>query len=325
MTLVSLIRAAGLAVIMAGSSAYPALPSNPCVVRGSSAGRPSLHADTRASASAERSSSGRRLNRASVQTRAKSDSRLSQQWNSLVLASLREIDRCGAGGYSTQREAFEALGAAFRWDEKRRRPCFNPAGARPSFCSGAVYGALLSALMKWDAAQPVRRISRESWLALFPAGERDGVRPWGYANANGPGFAALVHELGAGYSFVDYRLARPGDVMKIWWSEDIGALEHGHLVIFIRATDSSVTFWSSNMPTGGARGGYGFKTIARSEAKRVLFTRITNPAAFNRAASVGHSPWLSGLLRHSVTWEDCVTRCGIRGSSATSRRASSRF
>lgn len=234
------------------------------------------------------------------------------QWNRLVIEALRDIHRHGAGGYSVEDRAFDALIGAFRWDAKRRRPHFNPAGARPSFCSGAVYCVLLSALMKWDAAHPVPRISPAAWKALLPLRAKDGVLPWGYANANGPGFALLIRELGAGYSFTDVRYARPGDVMKIWWNDAIGGRERGHLVIFIKATADSLTFWSSNMPTDRARGGYGFKTIPRRDAKRILFTRITNPAAFNRAPRITHSPWLSSLLHRPSTWEECILRCGIR-------------
>lgn len=244
-----------------------------------------------------------------------SDKIYSEQWNQLIVESLKEIDRHGAGGYSAGGKALSALIGAFSWDEKRRRPRFAPEGARPSFCSGAVYSVLLSALMKWDAAQPSPSISPEAWKTLFPRRAKDGVLPWGYANANGPGFALLIRELGAGYSFTDARYARPGDVMKIWWNDAIGGRERGHIVIFIKASADSVTFWSSNLPRNGARDGYGFKTIPRSDAKRVLFTRITNPAAFNRATSIKRNAWLSSLLKESSTWEECISRCGIRAAS----------
>ncbi len=231
-------------------------------------------------------------------------------WWKALQAAIVDIHRRGAGGYSTADAAHDALHASFSWSERAGRLLFNPEGARPSFCSGAVYAALLSALSRWDAAQPRRRISPEAWKALAPARMPDGVGVWGWANANGPGFAVLAHQLGAGVSFTDWAQARPADVMKIWWTDDIGAQERGHLVILVRDEGERVRVWSSHRATEKEPGGFGFRTYPKSAIRRVLFTRITKPAAFNHAPSIGENAWLMGLMQQSATWEECLRNCG---------------
>ncbi len=232
-------------------------------------------------------------------------------WRALQQAIV-EIHRRGPGGYSTADAAHDALHQSFAWNERAGRLVFNPAGARPSFCSGAVYAAVLSALARWDAAQPSRRITEAAWKALAPQRVPDGVGPWGCANANGPGFAVLVHRLGAGISFTDWAQARPSDIMKIWWNDAIGGDERGHLVILVRDEGESVRVWSSHQPNSAAPGGFGFRTYPKSAIRRVLFTRITNPAAFNRAPAIGEDSWLMQLTQRNVSWEECARRCGIR-------------
>lgn len=234
-----------------------------------------------------------------------------RSWGKALQTSIVNIHRRGPGGYSTSREAHEALAAAFSWNEELKRPVFRPEVARPSFCSGAVYAAILSALIQWDAAQQRRVITPEAWQALLPRHVKDGIGPWGCANANGPGFAVLVHRLGAGISFTDWKQARPSDVMKIWWNDKIGREERGHLVILVRDEGDSVRVWSSNSPTDGAANGYGFKSFPKSAIRRVLFTRITRPAAFNNAPSIEEDAWLMQLMQSNVTWEECARRCGL--------------
>ncbi len=232
-------------------------------------------------------------------------------WWRALQAAIVDIHRRGPGGYSTTDEAHDALHRAFYRNERTGQLLFNAAGARPSFCSGAVYAAVLSALIRWEAAQPRRCISPEAWQALAPRRVADGVGVWGWANANGPGFAMLVHELGAGVNFTDWAKARPSDVMKIWWNDAIGAEERGHIVILVQDEGDKVRCWSSNQPREGEPGGFGFRTYPKSAIRRVLFTRITNPAAFNRASSIGEEPWLMQLMHQNVTWEECVRRCAI--------------
>ena len=234
----------------------------------------------------------------------------SSWWHALQ-AAIVEIHKGGAGGYSTQDAAHDALAAAFAWNERLRQPVFDARGARPSFCSGAVYAAVVSGLIRWDAKNGRRLIGKEAWQALLPQRVADGVGPWGCANANGPGFAVLVHRLGAGVNFTDWAKARPADVMKIWWTDKIGRSERGHLVILVRDEGDCVRVWSSNMAGDGSPGGFSFKTVAKKDIKRVMFTRITNPAAFNNAPKIGVDEWLGALLERDVSWAECQRRCGI--------------
>lgn len=213
------------------------------------------------------------------------------------------------GGYETSREAMQALAEkACRWDPRTRRPVFLLRNAAPSFCSSACYLLLLKSLQIWDSAQPRPVISERAWLALIPRfGQHDGEGPWGWANANGPGLAVLVHRLGAGINFEDWRKARPGDFMKIFWTDRIGRRESGHLTVLVKDGGDQVTFWSSNIPDG-----YGARTVPKSRIRRVIFTRITRPERFNLAPSVGSHPWLSSLLRQEVGMKEVRRHSGMQ-------------
>ncbi len=230
-------------------------------------------------------------------------------WLRALGIAVQQIHSFGPGRYDAGKGATAALVNAFAWDERRKRLLFNPAGARPSFCSGAVYAATLSALIQWDSMRRV--ISAEAWQALQPQDVADGIGPWGYANANGPGFAMLVRRLKAGASFTDLKLAKPGDVLKIWWTDTVGAGERGHLVIFIREEKDSLLTWSSNKPRDGAADGYGYKSVPKNTIRHMLFTRITRPEAFDHAARVGTDDWLRSLMRQNTTWDECLRRAGV--------------
>lgn len=234
-----------------------------------------------------------------------------QPWWKALQSAILEIQRHGNGAYSTDDQAKQALVRAFHWDEHTRRPLFAAQEARPSFCSAAVYAAVLSGLLKWEEANHRRSISPEAWQALLPQLVKDGVGPWGYANANGPGFAMLVHRLGAGVNFTEWQQARPADIMKIWWNDGIGATERGHLVILVQDEGESVRVWSAHQAKDGQPGGYGIRRVPKSSIRRVLFTRITNPAAFNNAPRLKDDTWLTELMTRSAAWEDCLPRCGL--------------
>lgn len=213
------------------------------------------------------------------------------------------------GGYRANRVAMEALAQkACRWNARTRKPVFLLGEAEPSFCSSACYLLLLKSLEIWDSRQPGRVISEQAWLALVPRmGQHDGEGPWGWANANGPGLAVLVHRLGAGVNFEDWRQARPGDFMKIFWTDHIGRRESGHLTVLVKDGGDDVTFWSSNIPDG-----YGVKTVPKSKISRVIFTRITRPERFNLAPRIGSHPWLSSLLKQEVSMKEVRSHSGIK-------------
>ena len=232
-------------------------------------------------------------------------------WWKSMQSAIMSMQRIGPGGYSTDDGAKQALVSSFTWNEKMKRPVFNPMVARPSFCSSAVWVATLSALVHWETQNRYRAISPAAWQALMPQLVKEGEGPWGYANANGPGFALLAHRLGAGVNFTDWKMARPSDILKIWWNEHIGANERGHLVILVKDEGDTACVWSSHKARDGQPAGYGLRRIPKSAMKRVLFTRITRPAAFNRAHKLPDEPWLTELMRANTTWAECVRRCGI--------------
>ncbi len=217
-------------------------------------------------------------------------------WYDAMGAALDEFPK--GGGYSTRQAAFVGLTMkGCQWNGKKNVPVFRPRRATPSFCSAACYLLLLKSLQNWDATQPQRHIDSHAWAALMPGmHQKDGDGCWGWANANGPGLAVLVHALGAGINFQDWKQARPGDFMKIFWTEEIGRREFGHLTVLVKDYGDRVSFWSANMPDG-----YGVKTVLKSNIKRVIFTRITRPEQFNKAPSIGYNPWLANLLKKSVT------------------------
>lgn len=167
--------------------------------------------------------------------------------------------------------------------------------AKPSFCSGATYLLLLKAMDD----------DREE---MFPQiDQKDGHGVFGRWNANGPGAAKLVADLGAGKNSTSWDEARPGDFLKIWWTDKIGGSEHGHHVVYLGHDTKTVRFWSSNQPAG-----YGTKSVPRSDCKRVLFTRITNTEKFAAVRKLpAADPWLARMLREDFTWEDVVAKCRV--------------
>jgi hypothetical protein len=216
------------------------------------------------------------------------------------------------GNYSTGREAFDRLCTkVFAWQPNYHRLAVYPREARPSFCSEACYLVFVQSLQLW--CQQVRRnFSDNFWISLlvYP-GQKDGMGAWGRMNSNGPGMAKWVHDLRAGVNFTDPSKAAPGDFMKIFWTDQIGAREFGHFVIFQGLGNSAqgptITFWSSNMD-----GGYGKKTILLSQVRRMIFTRITHPENFANAIRLPETDeWLASLLSVSVTPRDVVKKCGI--------------
>ncbi|MCP5547851.1 MAG: hypothetical protein H7A50_10810 [Akkermansiaceae bacterium] len=213
-------------------------------------------------------------------------------FNTKVLAAVRSMPR--GGGYDGSDAAKNRMPEACSWNGGALT--VDAGAASPGFCSGATYLVLLDAL----GSGP-----RE----MMPVTDQiDGHGIFGRWNANGPGCAKLVADLGAGVNFTSWDEARPGDFLKIWWTDEIGGRERGHHVVYLGRTGDIVRYWSSNQP-----GGYGVKTARIDECRRVLFTRITRP---DRFAAAGRLPerdaWLEAMLRKDFTWSDVVARCMVR-------------
>ena len=115
-----------------------------------------------------------------------------------------------------------------------------------------------------------------------------------------------------GPNFSDYALARPGDFMKIFWSNAVGRKERGHSVIFLGTENvngvDSVRFWSSNVGVG-----YGEKTVPRSRIVFPIFSRLTAPRNLSRAAGLTPQTvsYLGGLLTKDSSFAEVRNLCGM--------------
>lgn len=192
---------------------------------------------------------------------------------------LEMVARMPKGGtYATSAKATANLGrAVIAADEGRL--AVKPDEAKPSFCSSATYLVLLMVVEKNLKAGRLT-LDKTCIPLLAFRHQEDGVGVWGRWNANGPGTARLFHELGLGESFTDPLMAKPGDFLKIWWTDEIGNKEKGHSVIYLGTQldahgQTAIRYWSSNIPDG-----YGEKIVPLTRIKRMLFSRLTNLDAF---------------------------------------------
>lgn len=212
-------------------------------------------------------------------------------FNAKVLAAVRTMPK--GGGYDGSDRTKNLLVGAC--DFTGGEINVKAGRAKPSFCSGATYLVLLEAL------------DRGSKELIPEVDHQDGHGVFGRWNSNGPGSAKLVADLRAGRNFTSWNEARPGDFLKIWWTDEIGGRENGHLVVYLGHDADHVRFWSSNQPNG-----YGEKTVLRSRCRRVLFTRVTRPDRFagaNRLPAM--DPWLARMLRDDFTWDEVILKCRV--------------
>lgn len=227
-----------------------------------------------------------------------------------VLAAMRAMPE--GGGYAADPAAERRLAErGIVWDGRQLR--VSPRGASPTFCSAACYMVLLQALQNWQAVPGHTRFSPRVWECLRVLGPRhpDGLLSWGRANANGPGFAKWVCDLGAGVNFSSVSLARPGDFLKFFHSPDIGVSERGHMVIFLGLESLKgvphICYWSANKGQG-----YGIRRAPLRSLHHLIFTRITHPEAFARAPLLPQSDaWLGSMLTQPHSFDQVRKRCRI--------------
>lgn len=238
---------------------------------------------------------------------------LAQQtaFNRLVLHTIRH-DMPGGGGYSGSPADVTRLAEhGVVWSSQQQGLIIQPRSAVPTFCSAACYMVLLRALQRWESGSG-QHLPTSAWQAMDVRNNQpDGNGVWGRANANGPGLAKLVHDLRAGINFSDIRLAQPGDFLKIFWSTEIGAQERGHLVIYLGTETKKgkrhLRYWSANKP-----GGYGVKSAPLSRMHNLIFTRITTPQNFAKAARLPVTDtWLSDMQKRSFDFETVRKACGV--------------
>jgi hypothetical protein len=229
-----------------------------------------------------------------------------EDYNPLLLRVLGAMP--AGGGYATNSQAMEGLAAAIKLDSSAL--LLTSQKACPSFCSGATYLVFLGAVGELIRSGRLT-LDQPAARALLVQGQRDGEGIWGRWNANGPGTARLFAELNLGSNFTDWSKARPGDFMKIFWSNEIGKLERGHSVIYLgRQTVEGVehvNFWSSNRPLG-----YGFKLVPRSRIAWAVFSRLERPAELARADALPPSdPYLASLLTTRSNQEEVRSKCSV--------------
>ena len=237
-----------------------------------------------------------------------------QALNAMVLQAVADMP--GNGGYSVGASAAKRLAnQAVVWNEADHALKLNLKAAQPSFCSAACYIALLRSLQLWQQSG-AGSLPPAAWKAMdVTLGTPDGKGVWGRANANGPGFAKLVHDLGAGVNFTELQQARAGDFLKFFWNGEIGAKERGHIVVFLGTAEvdgqPAVRYWSANKPDG-----FSERTVPLAKMHHLIFTRITKPENFANAAKLPESDaWLRDMQKASVPFDEVCKRCGIAAAA----------
>lgn len=212
------------------------------------------------------------------------------------------------GGYSVSSPASRLLSESIRLAPNGL--AIEATHAMPSYCSGATY-LVLAGVCQRLIRDGQLSLSPETMRALLVTGQRDGEGIWGRWNANGPGTARLFHELDLGQNFTDWSQARPGDFMKIFWTNEIGVKERGHSVIYLGTETEAgvdyVRFWSSNKPAG-----YGKKRVARRSVAFAIFSRLENPENLDRISRIpARDPFLASMLKVPSTQAETRAKCGM--------------
>ena len=179
--------------------------------------------------------------------------------------------------------------------------------AKSTFCSGATYLVFLRTIEQLRLRNSIF-LSEGKYARFANLGVKDGEEIFGRWNANGPGAAKLFSDLKCGINFTSYDHAHPGDFMKIWWTNAIGKKERGHSVIYLGSYGDQIHYWSANYPEG-----YGYKSIAKSKIKHVLFSRLTNPAKLvNAHRLTPRDTFLEDMLDKDFTWRQISQFCKIK-------------
>jgi hypothetical protein len=226
--------------------------------------------------------------------------------NALILDQIKQMPQ--GGRYSVSRFAKIRLQSAAHFESGKF--FILPSAPYPSFCSGATYLVFIKTIEALRARGELH-LDFATLEQLIIRDQRDGEGIWGRWNANGPGTARLFHELGLGRNFDNFNEARPGDFMKIFWSQEVGKSEHGHSTIFLgmenRLGVEYVRYWSSNIPSG-----YGEKSVSRNKIASAIFSRLETPANLSRIASAPEvDSYLASLLQKRSSFAEATQKCGL--------------
>ena len=228
--------------------------------------------------------------------------------NSLIVSLLQTMPR-GGGYLATIGATRDLQSAAY---VSGGRLVVKPTAARATYCSGATYLVFIQAIRN---LVPDSALGAPLAEALAIKAQPDGVGIWGRWNANGPGTACLFHELRLGRNFTSFDEARPGDFMKIFWTNAVGVREHGHSVIYLDRKPvkgiEMIRFWSSNKP-----GGYGFKEIPRSRILHAIFSRLETPSNIEDCINIREkNAYLASLVTKESSIGEALEQSGVTRQS----------
>lgn len=198
-------------------------------------------------------------------------------YNAFVLQAIDKVQASApeGGGYFTGVQAVPAESPIGYPLSLFGKPLLVPPRTT-SYCSGSSYAVLIEALNR--IYPDGLAMSSERFEALRmqePDGSRreDGVKAWGWWNADGYGcHYCLVQYLGLA-QVVPPEQARPGDFLNINWKTGIG-----HSVVFLGySLDSEqrlqVSYFSSQASTSGLAD----HTVLADKIQDVKFVRLTRP------------------------------------------------
>lgn len=227
-------------------------------------------------------------------------------YNAYVLAAVKTMP--DGGVYSSKDDATLALGKSITNDHGVVKE--DPTVASPVYCSGASYEAFLRVIGRLQEEGKLK-LTDDAVNGLLVNMQPDGTDSWGRWNANGPGTSRLFFELALGSNSMDWKDARPGDFMKIFYTDQIGKLEHGHSVVYLGTIRKNgadyVRYWSSDPPKGR-----GVTEIPKSRVYRAIFSRLLHPENLNNIPSMPKSdPYLASLLTTPSTIEEMREKIGL--------------
>ena len=244
------------------------------------------------------------------------DSATGNKLNNEILRIVDKMPR--GGGYSVGSLAKKNFINATRVSEQGSIE-ISASNAKPSFCSSATYLVFLQLIRNAEESGQLA-LPVDVHRALLASGQADGVGVWGRWNSNGPGTAKLFHDLRIGTNFTSLDSALPGDFLKIWWTDKIGAKEKGHSVLFLGTQKDSdgnecVRYWSSNTPDG-----YGEDSAPLSRIKHMVFSRVSNISAVKNVGTMQKSdPYLASMLKIDEDWHSMLKQIGVSDALSPSR------
>jgi hypothetical protein len=233
--------------------------------------------------------------------------------NEIVISQISSMP--SGGGYATNLAAHQGLSESVK---PGATATIKAESAMPGYCSGATYLVFLKTLAALQKNGSLT-ISSDVWNGLVPRLRPDGTdtlpdgeNVWGRWNANGPGTARLFFELGLGRNFTSFDDAKPGDFMKIFWTDAVGKKERGHSVVYLGTETidgvDQVRFWSSNQP-----GGFGIKSVPREKIARAIFSRLEHPEKISSSLSLpNRDAYLASLIGTESSFDEAKEKTGMR-------------